>query len=332
MSSIKTGIEFFNSSEIKKRKNLKKKEKEIKRYEMTQKMSFLDNISTTDNTKFNKDVLDIIKMMLINPSSTSKTSNILDKNDYQNFNRKKLIEIIKSKLINIDELLKKYHITQNELILEIETGTILPSNDINKPIFQKILSNYYKLRMFFDIEKITNFEEAKNSSQFKIQESDKEFFNNVTKKGSYHLFGEYNSYKFGNYFSRQIVSPTLIADNNSRRFLQIFGVDLNGKDNRGERWTHHTTMLVLLIFRHVNFQKIIEESIFNNYGRELIYNVINEERSSIRFSFFDICQIENLSLFGQKMINKTYFKIMKKNGINKYSIPQPLSQTTSNSD
>jgi hypothetical protein len=188
-----SGSNYFNSSEIKKRKEKRKKEKEIKIKEKFNKMSFLDNISTKDNTTFNKDVLDTIKRILIDPSSTSTTSNIKDKNDFQNFNKKKLIEIIKSKLINIDDFLEEQDMTQNQLILQIKTSTLIPLNVLeqNKPVFQRILDKYYMLRMFSDIEKITNFDEAKNSSQFKIQASDKKFFDNIVKKGPRHRFVTY---------------------------------------------------------------------------------------------------------------------------------------------
>jgi hypothetical protein len=281
---------------------------------MTQKMSFLDNISEKDNITLNKNVLDTIKMMLLNPSSTSKSSNIRDKNDFQNFNRKKFIEIIKSNLFNIAEFLKQQNMSRLQLIQQIETGTLLPRNHWDKPIFQKILSNYYMLRMYADLEQITNFNQAKNSSQFKIQESDKKFFNNIKKTGQPHIFGEYNNYTFGNYFSKKSIKK--YTDNSD------FILDWT----ESHLWTHHRIMKILLILKHVNFPNIIEEMLFNKH-ETLSYKIINEHRGEM-LGWFEMCPVENLSLFAEKMINKTHLKIMRKNGINEdlrtpFTTPDP---------
>jgi hypothetical protein len=110
-------------------------------------------------------------------------------------------------------------------------------------------------------------------------------------------------------------------------FRIMYGVNLNGKDNGGKQWTHHTTMIVFLIFKHVNFQKTLEEDIFNSYGEEFTYDDLNEERSGLNYDFSQNSTVENLNLFCKNMIDKTYFKIMKKNGINKNVRPDFTSTT-----
>jgi hypothetical protein len=328
MPGEKRGQSVFNTSEIERQK-IKKNNKKIKI-----KTDFLSKV-LINKTKLslNKDVTEYISRILIkqrSSTSTKSSSHIKDPNNFNNFNKKKIIEFIKNRIQinnNNDNDNTQSHIFNLDHIREIENMNelILPFDDPTKfTVAQTIISLYYNFSIMNDMKymNIKNdgvnvnrvyFNNVLNNSRFNIKKSDRKFFIYNHDFSSSSISDPYSSTDLKNnpYFNNTIINNMTSIG----KFQQIFFLT-NKIDN-----PHIFAIVLILIVRHIRFKEMLKESLYFLNGFKK-YNIefINEKRNQISINlslrreenrFRHRLKIQRLLNLVENIFDKTFKKIIK---------------------
>jgi hypothetical protein len=295
----KRGQSVFNTSEIerRKKKNLIKNDKNAIKYLK------LISIKGLSENQLNKDVITYVSKLLKNPDSTSSasSSHIRDPNNFNNFNKKKIIEIIRNKVLN-NNLSYDRMFQDDSMVSEIENMNelILPTNARDFTNVHKLIAQYYRISITHDILALRSFDQSLNSSRFKILKSDKNFFIST--------------------FEQNLDNPkihrtyeTLFIGSSGLRFYNTLYIDVVNHDE--------FIISLLLIIRHIHFKEIVKEILYshnnfkqynvnhvNNMRNHLATNISNERRKTVGQNGIKMQQFLNTV---EKTYNKTFDKIIK---------------------
>jgi hypothetical protein len=319
MSGEKRGQSVFNTSEIQNRgKHLIRKNQNLLNHLK------LISIKGLSENQLNKDVSSYISKLLKNKNSTSSgsSSHIRDPNNFNNFNKKKIIKYIKNRIYpdnsNSDPLFNLDNISEIENMNEL----IIPSNQNNITNAQRIILLYYVISTMYDIQHIKNskelgdrsiynFNDVLNSSRFNIKKSDKKFFiyNLHFSSSNSDDIKDPNNPHFKMYKIRNNIET-------GQKFFETFFVMKSIYD-----WDLFAIALILIV-RHIHFKEVLKEILyshnnFKNYNVEYINGTRNQilynislRREENRLGNNDI-KIQLLLNLVEKIFDKTFKKIIK---------------------
>jgi hypothetical protein len=313
--SIPRGQSVFNTSSIQNRKNLIKNDKNaIKNLKLI-------TIKGLSENQLNKDVITYVSKLLKNTDSTSSasSSHIRDPNNFNNFNKKKIIAFMNS-CLTPDNLYNNFDFKLSD-VSEIENMNelIIPNNIGDLTRIQKVISQYYIMRITNDILHIkssdlfvfTSLNDVLNSSRFNIKKSDKKFFiyNLHFSSSNSDDIKDPNNPHFKMYKIRNNIET-------GQKFFETFFVMKSIYD-----WDLFAIALILIV-RHIHFKEVLKEILyshnnFKNYNVEYINGTRNQilynislRREENRLGNNDI-KIQLLLNLVEKIFDKTFKKIIK---------------------
>jgi hypothetical protein len=326
--SISRGQSVFNTSEIKNRgKHL------IRKNQNALNHLKLISIKGLSENQLNKDVITYISKLLKNKNSTSSasSSHIRDPNNFNNFNKKKIIEFIKNKIpFGIGRDPTRLFTLDNISEIENMNKLIIPSNPNNLTDAQAIISLYYNISIMYDILhiktstnklhkfRINYFNDVLNSSRFNIKKSDRKFFIFKENLDSSNSSSNSDDIKDPNnpYFKIYNIH-NYIEDGISFYFTFFLMKSVN-------HWDSFAIALILIV-RYIHFKEVLKEILYmnNNYKQYNVHHVndmrneilhnISLRREENRLGNNDI-KIQLLLNLVEKIFYKTFKKIIKELG------------------
>jgi hypothetical protein len=314
MSELR-GQSVFNTSQLNLRKNNRKKERKIV------KEKEVLSIVLLEKELLIKDVMPYISKLLVknrtlssSTSFTNSSSHIRDPNNFNNFNKKKIIEIIRNKTSNPYLRYDPMFLAENNhrMVSEIQNMNelIIPKNPGDFTNVQVLISQYYRISITHDILELRSFTQTLSSSRFNIIKSDKKFFIYPNEDG---IYNNLNNPKIHNMYESIF---------NGNDFLKILYLQ-----NRISDYNSFTKSLILIV-RHIHFKDILKEILYmnNNYKQYNVHHVndmrneisnniyLRREKRYIGFGEEDEehpIKIQQLFNTVEKIFNKTFDKIIK---------------------
>jgi hypothetical protein len=298
----KRGQSIFNTSEIIINRQKKRELRDLKKLQINKDIS---SIVLLEKENLINDVMLYISKLIVKNRTSSLTSSteyssshIRDPNNFNNFNKKKILKIIEDERVRYGFFLPNN--SKNYIISEIKNmnGLIIPKNrlnDIRLTTVQLLITKYYTITSILDGYNIKSFNQALNSSRFKMKKSDEQFF--VTIKDRRNL---------------QDYSNSIIA-------LYEFA-DAKISNNEFQ-------LNLILTLRHIHFKEKLKEDLYKQakYKNYNLNHIIREQNNYIeiidKIRNQDVVPIltQQLLNIAEIMINKTYNRIIKEFKKNKES-------------